>query len=152
MKLAVGSDKKTKLTNWAIDYLKSKGHEVHLFGALVKPKALWSEVALEVAEAVKEGRAEEGILFCWTGTGVALAASKVPGIRAVTVADAETAEGARKWDHANVLAMSCFIDKEVAQGIFDAWFSTEYSQEPDDVEGIKKLTEIERKYFKNDVY
>lgn len=87
MKIAVGSDEKTKTTDFVVDYLKRKGHEVRPFGALVirqpryrtvrgqpADKALWSEVAWEVAEAVKSGKVEEGILMCWTGTGVALAA------------------------------------------------------------------------------
>jgi ribose 5-phosphate isomerase B len=148
MKLAVGSDEKTKLTDWTIEYLKKKGHKVQLFGALVKPKALWAQVAWEVAEAVKEGRADEGILFCWTGTGVALAASKVPGIRAVTVTDAKTAEVARKWNHANVLSMSCFLPQKAAKAIIDTWFSTDCSKQPDDMAGIEILNEIEEKYSK----
>lgn len=149
MRLAVGSDEKTELIDWAVEYLKNKGHKVKLFGALVKPKALWSEVAWEVAEAVKDGRADEGILFCWTGTGVALAANKVPGIRAVTVTDAKTTEGARKWDHANVLSMSCFLPQKIAKEILDTWFATEYSKKPSDVLGINKVSEIEEKYSKN---
>lgn len=148
MKIAVGSDEKTELTNFVVEYLKKKGHKVKLFGALVEPGALWSEVAWRVAKEVKEGRAREGIIMCWTGTGVALAASKVPGIRAVTVTDAKTTEGARKWDHANILCFSCFLDEDEVGKILDVWFSTPYSQDSEDVEGVKKLEEIERKYTK----
>ncbi len=148
MKLAIGSDEKTKLTDWAIEYLKKKGHEVQLFGALVKPKAIWAEVAREVAEAVKKRRADEGALFCWTGTGVALAANKVPGTRAVTVTDAKTAEGARRWNHANILAMSYLLPQKTVKAIIDTWLSTSFSNEPGDLVGIEKIRDIEQKYFK----
>lgn len=148
MKIAVGSDEKTKTTDFVVEYLKKQGHEVKLFGALMRPKAVWSVVAQEVAEAVKDREVEEGILMCWTGTGVAMAANKVPGIRAVTVAEPKTTEGARKWDQANILCFSCFLNKRVVKKILDAWFSTPYSQDKEDLEGIKRLVEIEKKYLK----
>jgi len=148
MKIAVGSDEKTKTTDFVVKYLKENKHTVILFGALTKPKALWSVVALEVAEAVKNKIADEGILMCWTGTGVAMAANKVSKIRAVTVTNAKITKEARKWDHANILSFSCFLSEKKVKAILDAWFSTKYSSEKDDIEGIKKLEEIEKKYFK----
>ncbi len=146
MTIAVGSDEKTKTTDFVVDYLKKKGHKVKLFGALMKPKALWSEVAWEVAEEIKKGRAGEAILMCWTGTGVALAASKVPGIRAVTVTDAKATEGARKWNQANILCFSCFLSKTKVRKILDTWFTTAHSKDPEDVKGVKTLEKIEKKY------
>jgi ribose 5-phosphate isomerase B len=95
MKLAVGSDERTALTDAVIQELNARGYAVELFGALEQPNAPWPLVAPQVAERVKEERADEGILFCWTGTGVSIAANKVPGIRAALVRDAETAKGAR---------------------------------------------------------
>ncbi len=148
MKIAIGSDEKTEITDFVIDYLEKKGHELQLFGSLKNPKALWSEVAWEVAEAVKNGKSKEGILMCWTGTRVVLATNKVPGIRAVTVADPRIAEGAKKWDHANILCFSCFLDQKIVKEILDTWFKTPFSQDPGDLEGIKKLKEIEEKYLK----
>lgn len=148
MKIAVGSDEKTETTDFVVEYLKKNGYQVKLFGALIKPKVLWSQVAWEVAEAVKDGKVKEGILMCWTGTGVAMAANKVPGIRAVTVTDAKTTEGARKWNHANILCFSCFLKPAVVKKILDTWFSTPYSQDKEDLEGIKKLKEVEKKYLK----
>lgn len=148
MRIAVGSDEKTKLTDFVFQYLKDKGHEIELFGALAKPKAIWSEVGREVAEAVKDKKVNEGLIMCWTGTGVAMAANKVPGVRAVTVTDRKATEGARKWDHANILCFSCFLEEKTVREILDAWFSTPFSQDPQDVKGVEKLGEIEKDYSK----
>ena len=101
MKIAVGSDMKTHLTEVVVDDLKKRGHEVEAFGALIKTPALWSRVAVEVAEQVAAGNYAQAVLFCWTGTGISLAANKVRGIRAALCHDAETARGARKWNDAN---------------------------------------------------
>jgi ribose 5-phosphate isomerase B len=104
-------------------------------------------VGERVAESVASGRCEEGVLFCWTGTGVSIAANKVPGVRAALCFDAETARGARKWNHANVLVMSLRLTSEVvAKEILEAWFSTPFSQSQEDVECVAKIAEIESKY------
>ncbi len=76
----------------------------------------WPEVARKVGEDVAEGRAEEGILFCWTGTGVSIAANKVAGVRAALCVDAETARGARLWNNANVLCLSMRLTSEIRAG------------------------------------
>jgi len=149
MRIAIGSDEKTKTTEDVVDYLKSQGRDVALFGALVKPlpagrqvKANWVDVAKEVALTVKNRKADEGILFCWTGTGVAMAASKIPGIRAATVSDLKTAKNARAWNHANILALSCFMPAKKAVKIVGTWLKTPYSTDPDDLESIKKLERL----------
>ncbi len=144
MKIAVGSDMKTHLTDVVVDELKKRGHEVEIFGALVKAPALWSQVAVEVAEKVATGNYDQAVLFCWTGTGISLAANKVRGIRAALCHDAETARGARKWNDANILAMSLrAVSEPVAKEILEAWFSTSPSTDPEDVECIKYLEEAE---------
>ena len=85
----------------------------------------WPVVAQAVAEKVADGRCEQGILFCWTGTGVSIAANKVPGVRAALCTDAETARGARLWNDANVLCMGLRLTPpQVAGEILDAWSST----------------------------
>ena len=103
MKIAIGSDERTHLTDSVIETVKGLGHEVILFGPLAGKDAYWPAVAQETAETVISGQAHEAILFCWTGTGIALAANKVPGIRAALCGDAETARGARLWNKANVV-------------------------------------------------
>ncbi len=147
MKLAVGSDERTHLTDAVVEELKTRGHSVELFGPLRGEKQLWVQVAQEVAEQVMQGKADEGMLFCWTGTGVSMAANKVPGIRAALVQDAETARGARLWNRANVLCLSLRATSEVvAKEILDAWFATPLGTDPVDVECVEKVGEIEKKY------
>lgn len=120
MKLIVGSDERTHMTDMLIEELRKRGHELDLIGPLTDESMQWPEVG----EAVAAGLAEQGIVCCWTGTGVSIAANKVHGIRAALCTDAETARGARRWNHANVLALSLRLTSEiVAREILDAWFS-----------------------------
>lgn len=147
MKIAVGSDEKTHLTDYVIEDLSKRGFELELIGPLNDEELQWTDVAHRVAERVKEGECDQGIIFCWTGTGVTIAANKVPGIRAALCTDAQTAEGARKWNDANVLTMSLrAISQTVAKEILDSWFST--MPEEEEKPNIDKVSEIENKYFK----
>ena len=130
------------------DKLREKGHEIAVYGPVVEQKILWPEVARRVAEDVAAGRADEGILFCWTGTGVSLAANKVPGIRAALCDDAETARGARLWNKANVLCMSLRRTSEVvAEEILDKWFETKYQPNEEDDTCLAQVEDLERAYF-----
>jgi ribose 5-phosphate isomerase B len=149
MKLAVGSDEKTHVTDAVMAELERRGHDVKPFGPLADEQLNWTQVAQAVAERVAQGEADEGILFCWTGTGVSLAANKVPGIRAALCGDAETARGARLWNRANVLCMSLRSTSEVvAREILAAWFDTPPGTDPDDVRAVEQVSEIEEKYTK----
>ncbi|HEY7357361.1 MAG TPA: RpiB/LacA/LacB family sugar-phosphate isomerase [Ktedonobacterales bacterium] len=131
MKLVVGSDERTHMTNALVEELRGRGHDIELVGPLADEPFQWPEVGRAVGEAVAQGRAEQGIVCCWTGTGVSIAANKVAGIRAALCTDAETARGARRWNHANVLALSLRLTSEiVAHEILDAWFSA--PEEPGD--------------------
>src|SRR5262249_34929259 len=102
MKLIVGSDERTHMTDTLVEELRKRGHQLELIGPLSDENMQWPEVGRAVGEAVAAGRADQGIVCCWTGTGVSIAANKVPGIRAALCTDAETARGARHWNHANV--------------------------------------------------
>ena len=145
MKIAVGSDERTHLTDFVIEELRKRGIELELHGPLSGKNIQWAEVAQNVAETVSEGNCDQGILFCWTGTGVSMAANKVPGIRAALCADAETARGARKWNDANILAMSLRLTSPiVAKEIIDAWFSA--SLEKEEASNVEKVKAIEEKY------
>lgn len=149
MRLVVGSDERTHLTDIIVEELEKRGHGLELIGPLKGENMNWVQVAQQVAECVVQGRAEEGILFCWTGTGVSLAANKVPGIRAALCQDAETAQGARLWNRANVLCLSLRATSEVvAKEILDAWFGTPLGTDPVDVKCVEQVAEIESKYFK----
>ena len=147
MKLAVGSDEKTALTGFVIEELGKRGHQVEAFGPLTGEPMGWPDVGEKVALEVSKGRAKQGILFCWTGTGVTIAANKVPGVRAALCWDAETARGARLWDDANVLAMSLrSTSPAVAKEILDAWFSSSPATTGIDAELIERAKMLERKY------
>ncbi len=147
MKIAVGSDEKTRLTDFVVRYLEKKGSKVRLFGPLAGEKTEWTDVAEAVAREVSSGGCVQGIVFCWTGTGVSIAANKIPGIRAALCCDSETAAGARKWNDANVLAMSLRrTSDEMAREILDGWF--ESAPEEGEKTNIEKVSQLERKYFK----
>jgi len=102
----------------------------------------WADVAQEVARRVAIGGADQGLLFCWTGTGVAIAANKVPGVRAALCWDAETARGARRWNDANVLCLSLrFTSEVIASEILDAWFSAQV--DPSEATNIAKVKALD---------
>ena len=122
MRIAVGSDERAHVTDAVVEHLQQKGIDVELHGPLGGKPLDWVDVGRQVGERVASGACQQGVLFCWTGTGVSIAANKVPGIRAALCADAETATGARRWNDANILVMSLRATPEaVAKEICDAW-------------------------------
>src|SRR5215218_7081834 len=102
MSVAFGTDEGTPLAGDIAAVLADAGHEL----VLRLEGHPWPDVGRRVGEAVARGEADRGIVCCWTGTGVSIAANKVPGVRAALCTDAETARGARRWNDANVLALS----------------------------------------------
>ena len=126
MKVVLGSDEKNDLTDAVEKDLRERGHEVSLVGPPGGEAIEWAEVGHKVGESVAEGDADTGVLFCWTGTGASIAANKVTGVRAALCTDKQTAEGARKWNDANVLVMGLRLTSPtVASEMLDAWFATE---------------------------
>jgi ribose 5-phosphate isomerase B len=149
MRIALGSDERTHLTDVLIEELGKRGHAVQLFGPLAEGDDAvdWPLVSAKVAEAVAAGQADEGIVCCWTGTGASIVANKVAGIRAALCHDAETARGARIWNHANVLALSLRATSEaVAREILDAWFGTPYSEDSWNREQIARIRALEARH------
>jgi ribose 5-phosphate isomerase B len=127
MRIALGSDDDTHLVTEISRELTRLGHSVARFGAAAGTQEPWAHTALAVAESVARGDVDSGVVCCWTGTGVSIAANKVPGIRAALCGDAATARGARKWNDANVLALSLRATApEVAREILEAWLSEPY--------------------------
>ena len=117
----------------AIDrWLRERGHEVRRFGALQPgDDEAWPSVGTAVGEAVASGAADQGVLCCWTGTGVSIAANKVAGVRAALCADPATAAGAREWNDANVLCLSLRATAvPVAREMLDAWFAGTPTTDP----------------------
>ncbi len=131
MRVILGSDEKTTLTDAVVADLEKRGMEVLAIGPVAGEAMAWGAVAERVGRAVADRRADFGVLFCWTGTGVSIVANKVSGVRAALCADAETAKGARRWNDANVLVMSLrATSAAVAREILDAWLAAQ----PDDSE------------------
>ena len=138
MKVVLGSDESTPLTESVARELEERGHQVSLVGPPAGEDIQWVEVGHKVGEAVARGDADTGVLFCWTGTGASIAANKVAGARAALCTDAGTAEGARKWNDANVLVMSLRLTSPVvAKEMLDAWFSAE--PDPSEAANIERL-------------
>jgi ribose 5-phosphate isomerase B len=140
----VAADELTGVAQPVVEELRKRGHEPLLHGALSdSERDDWAWASEAAARDVAEGRAEQAIVCCWTGTGASIAANKVPGIRAALCGDAQTAEGARRWNDANVLAISlrATSEPELAE-ILDAWFAGAPSGEDSDRANVEHLDEI----------
>ena len=153
MKIALGSDEANDLTRFLCAELERRGHSLILRGPIdpADPDVDWPLTSSHVAELVARGEADEGIVCCWTGTGASIAANKIPGARAALCHDAETARGARIWNHANVLALSLRATSlPMAKEILEAWFSTPVNEGEAQTEWnrqqIERLKQIEDRY------
>ena len=146
MRIAVSSDERTGVADALVAQLRERGHEVVPHGALSDAERDdWAWASEAAARDVADGTAEQGIVCCWTGTGASIAANKVRGIRAALCGDAATAEGARRWNDANVLALSLrTTSPALLEEILDAWFAGEPSGDADDRANVAHLDEIGR--------
>jgi ribose 5-phosphate isomerase B len=145
MKVAVAADERVGVAEAVLDELRKRGHEPVAHGALAEgERDDWAWASEAAARDVAEGRAEQAIVCCWTGTGASIAANKVDGVRAALCLDAQSAEGARKWNDANALALSlrATSEAELAE-ILDAWFGGEASGDAGDAANVEHLSEIE---------
>lgn len=145
MRIAVSADEDVGVAGAIARALERRGHEPMLHGALATDERDdWAWASEAAVREVADGRAAQAIVCCWTGTGASIAANKVHGIRAALCLDARSAEGARRWNDANVLALSlrCTSQAELEE-ILDAWFSTDPSDAEDDRANVAHLAEIE---------
>jgi ribose 5-phosphate isomerase B len=144
VRIAVAADERTGVAEAVVEELRRRGHEPVLHGALAdgeRPDWAWASEA--AAREVVDGHADQAVVCCWTGTGASIAANKVPGARAALCADAETARGARRWNDANVLALSLrTTSRALLEEVLDAWFEGSPSDEPDDVANVRHVQEI----------
>jgi ribose 5-phosphate isomerase B len=140
MRFALGADEYDPVLEVVAGELRALGHDVTRVGATPERASPWGPVALDVAQRVSEGTADQGIVCCHTGTGVSMAANKLPGVRAALCVDAETAKGARQWNDANVLALSLRLTSAtIAKEIVRAWASTPYGGTEDaSLDAIRK--------------
>ena len=146
MRIAVAADERVGVAEAVVEQLRRRGHEPIPHGALAEgERDDWAWASEAAARDVAQGRAEQAVVCCWTGTGASIAANKVAGIRAALCGDAATAEGARRWNDANVLALSLRATSEPElEEILDAWFAAAPSGEADDRANIGHLSDIER--------
>jgi ribose 5-phosphate isomerase B len=146
MRIAVAADERAGIATAIAASLTRRGHLVLAHGVLAgDEREDWAWASEAAARDVAEGRAEQAVVCCWTGTGAAIAANKVTGIRAALCADGPTAAGARRWNDANVLALSLRSTSEAElEEILDAWFEAEVSPDLGDRANIDHLEEIER--------
>lgn len=146
MRISVASDMDTPLARALVEDLRRRGFEPIPHGALAEgERSDWAWACERAARDVAEGRAEQGVVCCWTGTGASIAANKVPGVRAALCADEETARGARRWNDANVLALSLRATSEaMLSEILDGWFASAPSDEPGDEANVEHVAELDR--------
>jgi ribose 5-phosphate isomerase B len=146
VQISLAADELTGIARVLADEVERRGHATLRHGALsAAERDDWAWASEAAARDVAEGRAEQAIVCCWTGTGASIAANKVGSVRAALCFDAATASGARRWNDANVLALSLRATSEAELSeILDAWFASEPSAEPDDRANIEHLGDIER--------
>ena len=140
MKILIASDEANHVTADVIEYLKDNDRDVILGGHLTSDnlKWQWAKIAKEAAKLQASGEITHTILFCWSGTGVSIAANKIKGIRAALCWDAETARLARKWDDANVLCLSSrYTSTQLAKEIIDTFLNTDFDEE--DLDQVSKI-------------
>ncbi len=144
MRITVGSDEVGSLTDAVVTALREAEHDIQAVGPLAGRDDEWASVGEQVGRAVASGDADLGVVFCWTGTGVSIAANKVRGVRAALCADADTARMARKYNHANVLVMSLrATSEEMGREILRAFLDEPFGDEEFDVRNVAEVTRIE---------
>ncbi|MFG2816927.1 RpiB/LacA/LacB family sugar-phosphate isomerase [Streptomyces sp. NPDC048410] len=145
MRISVSSDMDEPVARLLVAELRGRGHEVREHGALrAGADPQWAVCSAAAARDVAEGAAEQAVVCCWTGTGASIAANKVPGVRAALCADAATADGARRWNDANVLALSLRLTSEpLLKEILDAWFAAAPSQDEEDRRNVAHVDSLD---------
>ena len=145
MRIAIAADERTGVADAVVDEVRRRGHEPLLHGALSdSERDDWAWASEAAARDVADGSADQGIVCCWTGTGASIAANKVPGVRAALCTDAYTADGARRWNDANVLALSLRLTSEpLLKEILDAWFAAQASEDADDRENVAHVGRLD---------
>ncbi|MFI1164369.1 RpiB/LacA/LacB family sugar-phosphate isomerase [Streptomyces sp. NPDC020801] len=145
MRISVSSDMDEPVARLLVAQLRERGHEVLTHGAL-HPGAdpQWAACSEAAARDVAAGRADQAVVCCWTGTGASIAANKVPGVRAALCTDACTADGARRWNDANALALSLRLTSgPLLREILDAWFAAVPSADAEDRENVARLARLD---------
>ncbi|KAF3464126.1 RpiB/LacA/LacB family sugar-phosphate isomerase [Streptomyces sp. Tu 3180] len=146
MRISVSSDMDEPVARALLAELRERGHEVRAHGALSPgDDSRWAACSEAAAREVADGTADQAVVCCWTGTGASIAANKVPGVRAALCTDAYTADGARRWNDANVLALGLRLTSEpLLKEILDAWFAGAPSDDPEDRWNVDRTGRLDR--------
>ena len=145
MRIALSSDEVTGLTDALIAALREGGHEIELFGPPAGGAEEWVAASAAAGRAVAAGRADRGVVCCWSGTGASIAANKVPGVRAALCVDAKTARMARRYNHANVLALSLRLTSPpMGREILEAFLAEPDGADDFDLRNVAELGAMER--------
>lgn len=146
LRIALASDEPYPVHATITRVLEDRGHTVVRFGACASgAEEPWPDVAERAAEAVATGACDEGVLLCWSGTGISIAANKVAGVRAALCADPGAAAAARVWNHANVLCLSNrTLSEDMAKEILAAWLDTEPGDRGAD--GVARLAAVDARH------
>ncbi|MEV8553170.1 RpiB/LacA/LacB family sugar-phosphate isomerase [Streptomyces glaucescens] len=145
MRISVSSDMDEPVARLLVAALRERGHEVLTHGAL-RPgdDSRWAVCSAAAARDVADGTADQAVVCCWTGTGASIAANKVPGVRAALCTDAYSAEGARRWNDANVLALSLRLTSGPVLGeILDAWLAGAPGEDAEDRENLARVAGLD---------
>jgi ribose 5-phosphate isomerase B len=145
MRISVSSDMDEPVARSLVAELGRRGHEVVPHGALSPgDDPQWDACSEAAAREVATGIADQAVVCCWTGTGASIAANKVPGVRAALCTDAYTADGARRWNDANVLALSLRLTSEpLLKEILDAWFAASASEDAEDRGNVERVGRLD---------
>ncbi|MGV9281167.1 RpiB/LacA/LacB family sugar-phosphate isomerase [Streptomyces sp. NPDC003730] len=145
MRICVSSDMDEPVARLLVEELRGRGHDVRTYGALSPgADARWAACSERAAREVAEGRADQAVVCCWTGTGASIAANKVPGVRAALCTDAYTADGARRWNDANVLALGLRLTSgPLLREILDAWFAAGPSEDAEDRDNVTRVERLD---------
>ncbi|MEV8432438.1 RpiB/LacA/LacB family sugar-phosphate isomerase [Streptomyces chartreusis] len=145
MRISVSSDMDKPVARSLVAELRERGHEVVTYGALSPGSdPQWAACSEAAAREVAAGTADQAVVCCWTGTGASIAANKVPGVRAALCTDAYTADGARRWNDANVLALGLRLTSEpLLREILDAWFAAEAGTDAEDRENVARIERLD---------
>jgi ribose 5-phosphate isomerase B len=132
-------------------YLAKTGHEVTDLGTHTTGAVDYPDIAEAVAQAVRNGQADRGIVVCGSGAGAAIAACKFPGIRAAVCHDAYTAKQAVEHDDLNVLCLgSRVIGPALARTLIDAFLAATFSGEERHMTRLAKIDAIESRYSREE--
>ncbi len=144
MRVVIGADEALPVAADLVACVGGLGHECVIVGPLAGEETEWAEIAGEVGRRVASGAADWGVVMCWSGTGVTIAANKVAGVRAALCTDAETARLARRYNHANVLALSMrLVSSPVAAEIVQAFAEAPYGTDDFDVRNVAHVAALE---------